>query len=76
MATAAAGGYYGGGHTEAFKGVTDASGKHLLKIDFQSVKPPRPYNITASSSVQDVNRQTVVFVDVFARSLRRRFISV
>jgi len=52
------GGYYGGGHTETFKGATDASGKHLLKIDFQTVKPPRPYNITASSSVQDVNRQT------------------
>ena len=52
------GGYYGGGKTETFKGVTDASGKHLLKIDFQSVKPPRPYTISASSSVQDVNRQT------------------
>src|SRR5207237_7948382 len=36
----------------------DASGRHLLKIDFESVKPPRPYTITAASSVQDVNRQT------------------
>ncbi|MEP6946147.1 MAG: alpha-2-macroglobulin family protein, partial [Acidobacteriota bacterium] len=35
-----------------------ASGKHLLKIDFESVKPPRPYTISASASVQDVNRQT------------------
>ncbi len=53
------GGYpYGGGSSQSFKGVTDASGKHLLKIDFQSVKPPRPYAITAASSVQDVNRQT------------------
>ena len=51
-------GYYGGGTTQTFKGVTDASGKHLLKIDFESVKPPRPYTITAASSVQDVNRQT------------------
>ncbi|MDI1240617.1 MAG: alpha-2-macroglobulin family protein, partial [bacterium] len=34
------------------------SGKHLLKIDFDSVKPPRPYTISASASVQDVNRQT------------------
>ncbi|MGH9947190.1 MAG: alpha-2-macroglobulin family protein, partial [Pyrinomonadaceae bacterium] len=49
---------YGGGTTQTFKGVTDAGGKHLLKIDFDSVKPPRPYNISASGSVQDVNRQT------------------
>ena len=48
---------YGGGNAQAFKGVTDASGKHLLKIDFESVKPPRPYTITAASSVMDVNRQ-------------------
>jgi len=55
------GGYgrpYGGGSTQYFKGVTDASGRHLLKIDFDSVKPPRPYTISASASVQDVNRQT------------------
>ena len=55
------GGYgrsYGGGTTQTFKGVTDASGKHLLKVDFQSVNPPRPYAITASAAVQDVNRQT------------------
>ena len=55
--------YYGGrpsygGTTQTFKGTTDASGKHVLKIDFESVKPPRPYTITAASSVQDVNRQT------------------
>ncbi len=49
---------YGGGITQTFKGVTDASGKHLLKIDFESVKPPRPYSVQASASVQDVNRQT------------------
>lgn len=52
------GGYRGGGTSQSFKGVTDASGKHLLKIDFESVKPPRPYNVTAQVSVQDVNRQT------------------
>ncbi|MEK7856272.1 MAG: MG2 domain-containing protein, partial [Acidobacteriota bacterium] len=49
---------YGGGTTQNFKGVTDASGKHQLKIDFDSVKPPRPYTITANAAVQDVNRQT------------------
>jgi alpha-2-macroglobulin len=47
-----------GGTSQSFKGVTDASGKHVLKIDFESVKPPRPYNVTAQVSVQDVNRQT------------------
>ena len=52
------GGYRPGGTSQSFKGVTDASGKHLLKIDFESVKPPRPYNVTAQVSVQDVNRQT------------------
>ncbi len=54
------GGYRGGygGASQSFKGTTDASGRHLLKIDFESVKPPRPYNITAQVSVQDVNRQT------------------
>lgn len=50
--------YYGGGSTQTFKGKTDAEGKHNLRIDFESVNPPRPYTITASSSVQDVNRQT------------------
>ncbi len=44
--------------TEEFKGVTDAGGKHVLKIDFESANPPRPYNVAASASVQDVNRQT------------------
>ena len=50
-------GYYGG-KNEYFKGVTDASGIHRLQIDFDSVKPPRPYTVSASASVQDVNRQT------------------
>jgi alpha-2-macroglobulin len=55
--------YYGGRPggqttTQTFKGVTDASGKHVLRIDFDSVKPPRPYTVTANASVQDVNRQT------------------
>ena len=49
---------YGETTTQTFKGVTDASGKHLLKIDFESANPPRPYNVSASASVQDVNRQT------------------
>ncbi len=49
---------YYGGNTQSFKGTTDASGKHVLKVDFQSVNPPRPYTLSAAASVQDVNRQT------------------
>lgn len=43
--------------SQTFKGVTDAGGRHVLKIDFESVNPPRPYAVSASASVQDVNRQ-------------------
>ncbi len=52
------GGNYDLTTTQNFKGVTDASGKHLLKIDFEAANPPRPYNVSAAASVQDVNRQT------------------
>ena len=52
------GGDYNQTTTQTFKGVTDASGKHLLKIDFDAANPPRPYSVSASASVQDVNRQT------------------
>ncbi|HSE98624.1 MAG TPA: MG2 domain-containing protein, partial [Blastocatellia bacterium] len=43
--------------TETFTGRTDAIGKHHLKIDFVSIDPPRPTNVTAQASVMDVNRQ-------------------
>lgn len=49
---------YYGGNTQSFKGVTDAAGKHILKIDFESVNPARPYSVSAAAAVQDVNRQT------------------
>jgi len=39
-------------------GRTDSSGKHRLRIDFDSVKPARASTVTAEASVQDVNRQT------------------
>lgn len=48
----------GNSSVQTFKGITDAGGKHVLKIDFESVNPPRPYAISANASVQDVNRQT------------------
>jgi alpha-2-macroglobulin len=43
--------------TQEFAGRTDAAGKHHLRIDFDSVDPPRPTNVTAYANVQDVNRQ-------------------
>ena len=51
----------GGGdenNEEELAGRTDTSGKHRLRIDFDSVKPARPSSVTAEASVQDVNRQT------------------
>ncbi|MBV9211820.1 MAG: hypothetical protein JOZ52_14360, partial [Acidobacteria bacterium] len=45
-------------NTQTFTGHTDASGKHRLHLDFDSVNPPRPSNVTAEASVTDVNRQT------------------
>ena len=44
--------------TETFKGRTDAAGKHRLRIDFDSVNPPRASSVMAEASVTDVNRQT------------------
>ena len=44
--------------TNNFTGRTDASGKHRLRIDFDSVNPPQPSTLTAEATVQDVNRQT------------------
>jgi hypothetical protein len=44
-------------HTETFTGRTDEAGKHRLRIDFDSVNPPRASNVTAEASVTDVNRQ-------------------
>ena len=41
----------------AHSGKTDATGKHLLRVDFVSMKPPPPMNITANARVMDVNRQ-------------------
>ncbi|MFL6257179.1 MAG: alpha-2-macroglobulin family protein, partial [Pyrinomonadaceae bacterium] len=44
-------------NVQTFKGKTDASGKHTLRIDFDSVKPPQPSSIRAEATVTDVNRQ-------------------
>ncbi|HWW77918.1 MAG TPA: alpha-2-macroglobulin family protein, partial [Pyrinomonadaceae bacterium] len=43
---------------QEFKGKTDAAGKHVLRLDFDSVNPPQPSTVTAQAGVTDVNRQT------------------
>jgi uncharacterized protein YfaS (alpha-2-macroglobulin family) len=45
-------------HTENFTGRTDAGGKHRLRIDFDSTKPPGASMLVADASVRDVNRQS------------------
>ncbi|HYY56397.1 MAG TPA: alpha-2-macroglobulin family protein, partial [Pyrinomonadaceae bacterium] len=44
-------------HTETFTGRTDAAGKHRLRMDFDSVNPPRASSVRAEARVTDVNRQ-------------------
>ncbi len=43
--------------TETFAGRTDASGKHFLRIDFDSIDPPLPSTMDVQATVMDVNRQ-------------------
>jgi hypothetical protein len=38
-------------------GRTDATGTHRLRIAWDSVRPPRPYNVDAEAGVEDLNRQ-------------------
>jgi uncharacterized protein YfaS (alpha-2-macroglobulin family) len=42
---------------QTFKSQTDVSGKHHLKIDFDSADPPYPYTLNVEANVTDVNRQ-------------------
>lgn len=44
--------------TESLAGKTDPTGKHVLSLDFLSLHPARPYAVSASAAVTDVNRQT------------------
>ncbi|HEX8208854.1 MAG TPA: Ig-like domain-containing protein [Longimicrobium sp.] len=48
----------GGEESESFSGVTDASGAHAIRLDFDRAVPPRPFQVTANATVTDVNRQT------------------
>lgn len=44
--------------SQTFTGQTDPTGVHRLHLDFDGVKPARPYTVSAQAAVQDVNRQT------------------
>ncbi|HEV3470399.1 MAG TPA: alpha-2-macroglobulin family protein [Pyrinomonadaceae bacterium] len=45
-------------NVQTFKGRTDAAGRHHLRLDFDSVRPPQPSTVSAQAGVTDVNRQT------------------
>jgi len=47
------------GDTQTFKSRTNATGKHVLQISFESIDeaPAQPYALEASVSVEDINRQ-------------------
>ncbi|MGD2050540.1 MAG: MG2 domain-containing protein, partial [Chloroflexota bacterium] len=48
---------YGEVDVETFSGVTDASGNHYLRLDFEEASEPRPFSVLAEATVIDVNRQ-------------------
>ncbi len=50
------GGYEDNSQSESFTGVTDATGTHYLRVDFNG-ETTRPTSITAEATVMDLNRQ-------------------
>lgn len=50
--------FAGNGDSKSFKSRTDSTGMHRLRVDFESVDPPRTTRLSASASVNDVNRQS------------------
>ncbi len=42
---------------ETYAARTDAAGRHVLRIDFLEMDPPRSVNVKAEATVMDVNRQ-------------------
>ncbi|MGE5183192.1 MAG: Ig-like domain-containing protein [Acidobacteriota bacterium] len=44
--------------TWTLQGKTDATGAHVVHMDFRSVNPALPMSVVANASVTDVNRQT------------------
>jgi len=47
----------GESEVETFTGVTDANGKHFLRLDFDELEGTKPFSVRAEASVMDVNRQ-------------------
>jgi len=45
------------GQPSVLSGRTGADGQHVLRIDFDSGRPPRAWSVRAEASVKDVNRQ-------------------
>ena len=45
------------GDWQSHEAVTDHLGTHRLRIDFEQMNPPKPWNIKAEATVMDVNRQ-------------------
>ncbi|HEY6180308.1 MAG TPA: MG2 domain-containing protein, partial [Kofleriaceae bacterium] len=41
------------------QGTSDATGAHILHMDFRSVRPAMPMSVTANAQVTDVNRQVI-----------------
>ena len=52
------GGRYRAPKTWSLQGKTDATGAHVMHMDFHSVNPAMPMSVVANASVTDVNRQT------------------
>lgn len=48
---------YDNGSYHEFVGQTDSSGHHTLQMNFPAMSPPAPTSVTATASVEDVNRQ-------------------
>lgn len=43
--------------SQTFEARTDAGGRHVLRVDFDDARPPRPTTVAAEATVTDVNRQ-------------------
>ena len=48
---------YEGTEYLSYSGVTDASGNHYLRMDFEETLTPKPVSVVAEATVFDVNRQ-------------------
>jgi uncharacterized protein YfaS (alpha-2-macroglobulin family) len=51
--------------SQSFTGKTDANGRHLLRMDFDRVRPARPSLVSVGVRLQDVNRQALTAYSSF-----------